>query len=184
MNQKQYSIPRLLYERNIKNGSANLLYFSIFTVINIVLLFINANLSFLFSAYIPPVLIAIGRDYAAITGSNGPLIVFGVISVLYVACCVLSSVMANKKPMWLILGAVMTTLDTALMLVDILPVIGDYLANDIISLVILLLFHAWILYYVFNALISYKKLKALPPEPQTHEAEYIVNDVPDDSVNY
>ena len=44
MNQKQYNIPRLCYERNIKNGSANLLYFSIFTVINIVLLFTNANL--------------------------------------------------------------------------------------------------------------------------------------------
>jgi hypothetical protein len=128
-------------------------------------------------------LIALGRDFAAITGSNGPLIVFGVISVLYVAGCILAAVMAQKNPKWLILGAVLTTLDTVLMLVDIIPVIGDFLANDILSLAILFLFHAWILYYVFNALISYKKLKTMPPEPQTYEAEYVMNGEPTDTID-
>jgi len=177
MNQRPIHHPRLLYQRNIKSGSSNLLIFSIFTIINIILIFIDANLSFLFSAYIPQFMIAIGRAFADTTGSNGLLIVFSVIAGLYVIGCILSAVLANKKTEWLILGAVLVTLDTVLMLIDILPSIAAFLADDTVSLVILLLFHAWILYYIVNALVSYKKLKMLPTEPQFFEATYTVNGV-------
>jgi len=176
MNQTTTNLSRALYERNIKNGSANLIYFSLFTIVNIVLLLVDSNLSFLFSAYIPQLMIAIGQGFAAATGSNGPLIVFSVLSVLFVGGCILSAVLSKKKTGWLILGAVLTTLDTVLMLVVVLPSIGDFLVDGLLSI----LFHAWILYYVFNALISYQKLKALPPDPQTYEAEYVVNGSPAD----
>ena len=176
MNQNPIHNSRFLYERNIRNGSANLIYFALFTVVNLVLLLVNANLSFLFSAYIPQLMIAIGQGFASATGSIGPLIVFAVLSFLFVAGCILSAVLSKKKTEWLILGAVLTTLDTVLMLVVVLPSIGDFLVDGLLSI----LFHAWILYYVYNALISHRKLKALPPEPQTYEAEYVLNGEPTD----
>lgn len=78
-----------------------------------------------------------------------------IITTFYLVCWLLS----KKHPVWMIVLTVAYVLDTVLVALD-LPA---YLAEgDVITAVFLLLYHAWVLYYLFSAMIAGNKLKKLP----------------------
>jgi len=176
MNQNPFS-PAQRYQRNLKAASSNLLVFAILSAVNMVLVLTGSSITFTFSAYLPEMLVVLGQEIKLMTGKGGALAVFIVISLLFIVACVVSALLAKKRPLLLILGLVLVAGDTVLMLIDILPVISLWIeAGMTVSLLIYFLFHAWILYYLINGLVSYSKLKALPPEPMTY-------DVPFETVN-
>ena len=77
-----------------------------------------------------------------------------IITLFYLVCWLLS----KKHPVWMIVLTVFYVLDSLLVLVD-LPM---YLGSDVKTAVFLVLFHAWILYYLISAVIAGNKLKKLP----------------------
>ncbi len=154
------------------NGArANLLLVIIFTLINIVLLVINSGTYFLFSSFIPwmmvndgmyscglfpaeayePEMAFVDTSYMVFCG-----IVAGMILVLYLLSWILS-----KKPRvgWMILALVVFVIDTAALLLMVVNI-----ADWIIDIV----FHGWVIFSLTNGIISYFKLKKLPEEePET-----------------
>ncbi len=161
---------REVYERNYNNGITNLLLIIAFSVINIVLLVANSNTYFLFSAFIPYFLVDVGMFY---TGTYPEeyyyglgftefldksflvvtIVIAAVVLVLYLLCWLFAK---KKKIGWLIFAVVMACIDTVAMLV-----LGGIAMESIIDII----FHAWIIFSLINAVVTYNKLKKLPEEP-------------------
>lgn len=161
---------REVYERNYNNGITNLLLIIAFSVINIVLLVANSNTYFLFSAFIPYFLVDVGMFY---TGTYPEeyyyglgftefldksflvvtVVIAAVVLVLYLLCWLFAK---KKKFGWLIFAVVMACIDTVAMLV-----LGGIAMESIIDII----FHAWIIFSLINAVVTYNKLKKLPEEP-------------------
>ena len=181
MTSKQNLPKDVLYQRNLKSASANLLLFAVLSVVNVLLLLSNAGISFTFSAFLPEFLIGLGAEFSAASGSNGPLVVYSVIAVFFIVGCIVSALLAKKRPLWLILGLALALVDTVCMVLIIVPIIDVYLESGVGSLVIYFLFHAWVLYYLINGLVSYTKLKKLPVGPVVYQAPFVpeqANEVP------
>ncbi|MBQ8910705.1 MAG: hypothetical protein IJY91_06685 [Oscillospiraceae bacterium] len=154
------------------NGArTNLLLVIIFTLINIVLLVINSGTYFLFSSFIPWMMVDDGMYscglYPAEVYESGMAfldtsymvfcgIVAGMILVLYLLSWILS-----KKPRvgWMIFALVVFVIDTAALLLMVVN-IADWIID--------IAFHGWVIFSLINGIISYFKLKKLPEEePET-----------------
>lgn len=154
------------------NGArTNLLLVIIFTLINIVLLVINSGTYFLFSSFIPWMMVDEGMYrcglYPAEVYESGMAfldssymvfcgIVAGMILVLYLLSWILS-----KKPRvgWMIFALVVFVIDTAALLLMVVN-IADWIID--------IAFHGWVIFSLINGIISYFKLKKLPEEePET-----------------
>ncbi len=161
---------REVYERNYNNGITNLLLIIAFSVINIILLVVNSNTYFLFSAFIPYFLVDYGMfftgmypeeyyydlDYVEFLDKSF-LAVTVVIAAVVLILYFLSWIFAKKKKIgWLIFAVVMACIDTVAMLV-----LGGIAMESIIDII----FHAWIIFSLINAVVTYNKLKKLPEEP-------------------
>jgi MFS family permease len=151
----------------------NLLFAIIFTVINIVLLFVD-NSYFLFSIYVPYFIASIGM---VITGKmpqefyaegwegteflgTGALVVTLVVSAVILGFYLLSWILSKKGRVgWLIFALVIFCIDTLLML------FLQGIAESIIDLV----FHIWVIVYLSIGINSHYKLKNLPEEEITQE---------------
>lgn len=164
----------LILKRNIQNGISNLFFFIILSAINMVLIFVGSDVTFTFSAYLPEFLISLGQVVKAETGNISPLIIFTILAILFLIGCLISALLAKKRPGWLMLATALVGIDTLIMLAIMLPQIGNLMATSPISIIIYIVFHIWILFYLINALIANDKLKKLPAEPQTYEVPYTV----------
>jgi hypothetical protein len=154
----------------------NLLFAIAFTLINIVLLFVDASSYFLFSIYVPYFIASLGM---IITGKmpqefyqegwegteflgDSALVVMLVISLVIVGLYFLSWILSKKNKIgWLVFGFVLFCVDTLAML--FLQGIGE----SIIDLV----FHIWVIVYFVIGINSYKKLKQLPEEEIDEEID-------------
>ena len=142
-----------------------------FTIINIILLLVNANTYFLFSAYIPfmiadTAMFLCGKypaefyeGYAIEFQGQGVFVVLLVIAAVILVMYLLSWFFSDKGRVgWMVFAAVLFGLDTlGMVLLGGLSL--DY-AFDI-------LFHAWFLYSLISGVCAYYKLKKLPPEEET-----------------
>ena len=175
--------PRLsgaeLYETRYKNARMNLLMVFAFTLINIVLLITNSNLYFLFSASIPQYIASIAMymcgkfpsDYytpeelEAGFLDDSVFIVFIAVAIILTLFYLLSWFMSDKKHVgWLIFSLVLFSLDTIAMLL---------LYGISFDIILDILFHGWVLYYLISGVSAHFKLKKLPPEEEVQEeAEY------------
>lgn len=144
----------VLASNKFRAARTNLLIVVALTVLNIIFLYADSYTVMLFSATLP---------YLFVLGSmllDFPLMLVGAILILllYFMCWLLSS----KHPVWMIVAAVMFTLDTAVLLVLGID-FGDR------SSVMDLLIHAMILYYLISGVIYGFKLRKTPdpvsPEP-------------------
>ncbi len=159
-----------LYERNYNNGITNLLLVVAFSVINIVLLVTNSNTYFLFSAFVPYLLVDLGMFYTGMYPEEyysdlgyiefldkSFLIVTvalaAVVIILYLLCWIFAK---KKKIGWVIFAGVTACIDTVAMLV-----LGGIAMESIIDII----FHAWIIISLVNAIVIFNKLKKLPEEP-------------------
>ena len=153
----------------------NILLVLIFTTINIVLLVANSDSYFLFSAYIPYLVVTYGMlfcgrfpaeyyedllDYGfefLDTGFFvGTLIVAVVICVLYLICWLFSD---KNRVGWMITALVLFSIDTLMM------VLGGLSIDSALDV----LFHGWVIVSLSMGIAAHFKLKKLPAEEPAPE---------------
>ncbi len=180
-------------EKYVRMCSSNLLLMIVVTAVNIVLLFISGSY-FFFSAHVPYLLSYFGAilsspelcaelnlDYPDL--GNLPLIVTLVVAAillgLYLLCWAMSrvkkmgvSVACSKKARsMLIVALILYGIDTLVLLPD---AISGVMGGEL-SMILCLLFHIWVVYYLIQGIRGYNAdIKELLDAPVTVEAEATV----------
>lgn len=152
------------------NARHNLLLVVGFTLINIILLVTNANSYFLFSAYIPYVIVDLGM---ALCGKypaeyyggemesmefldNTFFVITLVVAAVFLVLYLLSWLLCKKPRVgWMIFALVFFVIDTAGMLL---------LAGISADMIMDIVFHGWVIVSLSGAISAYFKLKKLPEE--------------------
>ena len=151
--------PRQKLTRQYASGRSTLLSLVIFSAINMVLLLLNSETYFLFSATVPYYLTAFCMSLDDLMGGAfftvGAVVISLIILGVYLLCWGLS----KKHPGWLVAAFIFLIMDSlALVVVSLL--IPDLLLSSILDLV----FHILILVSVGMAVSANGKIKTLPPE--------------------
>lgn len=172
-NNAAQATPRQILENKYSSARANLLIVVAFTLINIVLAFTDSSSYFLFSLFIPYMLVLLG---AMLTGNlpgaytaaeleiieflpNAVFIIMAIVAAAFLAVFVVSWVVTKKKPAigWLIASLVLASIDTGIFLL-----FGGISLDTLIDLA----FHVWVIVSLAGGISAHKKLKALPPEEE------------------
>ncbi|MBO5270945.1 MAG: hypothetical protein J6B77_09170 [Clostridia bacterium] len=173
---QQVLTPRGIMERQYASSRANLLLAVIFTLINLVMLVLGTGTYFLFSIFIPYYLANTGWYLCGKCPADwyedaepfeffdtSFLVVMLVIAFVMLAFYGLAWGLSKKRVGWLIAALVFFIIDTVLMLVIYLDAGLDF------SVIIDILFHAWVLYYLIQGIRAHIKLKDLPPDEEPIE---------------
>ena len=157
-------------ESRFQSARRSLLMVTIFTVVNLVLLVSDANSYFVFSAFIPYFLTAMGMalcgrfpaefygdeylasDFLPPSVLTVMITVSAVIVTLYLASWYFSR---NKKAGWLIYAFVAFALDTLCMFL---------LSENLLSSILDIIFHGWVLYDIGMAINVAAKIRELSGE--------------------
>ncbi len=155
------------------NTSRNQLLFVVaFSVINLILQLVGADLYFLFSAIVPLILVDFGMFFcgkypAEVYGEeyseyqfldSSVLVVLVVVAFAIIGMYLLCWFLAKKqKVAWLIIALVLFALDSAFML---------WYYGISFGILFDALFHAWIIYYLSAGIRAAFQLKNLPPEEE------------------
>lgn len=150
-----------------KNGRHSLLLIIVFTIINLVMILLDQDTYFLFSASVPyytTLLVkAIENGFVDGPWTNGPatmqaLVFSFVVLTVFFLCWLLS----DKRRGWLIAALVLFIVDTLAM------VLFTYVLYDTpVSNLVDLFFHIWAIVELFQAVSARKKLQNLPyPETE------------------
>ena len=150
--------PRANAERKYNIARSNLLLALIFTVVNVVLTLVSADMYFLFSAFMPLVMVELGVALAPDLGSV-TMIVMTAIGVVLIIPCLLSWIFSKKKSGWMIAALVYFVFDTAILLLFAL-------AFGMFTSIIDIVFHAWLIYYMIVGVKAGIALKTLPEEEE------------------
>lgn len=161
--------PRANLEVKYNKSITNLLLVVIFSLINIVLLVTNADMYFLFSAYIPYLLADYGMFYCGMYPEEvyeyvpdmeflnssflvTTLVIAAVILLLYL----LSWLFAKRQKVgWLIFALIFFVVDTVVMFL-----FTGFAVESIMDVV----FHAWVIVSLIIGISTYFKMKKLPVE--------------------
>ena len=163
-------------QTKFNNARANLLAAVAFTVINIVLLFVDASSYFLFSIFVPyfitlMAMLVTGKlpaefyaeDWAGYEFLDGSVFwVVLVIAIVIIGLYLLSWFLSKKNKVgWLVFALVIFCIDTLLMLYF------QGISESIMDIV----FHVWVIVSLTSGIIAYNKLKKLPEEEIVEIAE-------------
>lgn len=172
-----------LLETRYNNSRTNLLIVVVFTVINLILLVMQSNVYFLFSAFIPYALTDVGmalsgmypmeyygEDFSdmAFLDSSIFALLFGIaviITILYLISWFFSK---NNRYGWMIFALIIFAIDT----VGMFTLIG-FQIDSIIDIV----FHVWVIVSLALGINAASKLKNLPedkidvPDTETQQTE-------------
>ena len=160
---------RAYLEQKYNTSRMNLLLVVLFTIINLVLLVANADIYFLFSAFIPYYIaiwgmVLCGRmpdgfyndpNYVGMEFVDNSFFIATIaIAVILTLFYLLAWFMSNKNRIgWLVFALVFFIIDT----------IGMFIINGIaVDSIIDIIFHAWVIYSLVVGIASGKKLQALP----------------------
>ncbi len=166
---------RALLENKYNVSRHNLLLVVVFSVINLIMTLLDSGVYFLFSAFLPLLSVTFGMElcgkyspefYEEYYGGYEELEFIGdgffyatiaiavIMIALYLVCWFMSK---NQKSGWMIVSLVLFAIDTAVML----------LWNGLsVDMIIDIIFHALIIYYLIVGISTSAKLKKLPPEEQ------------------
>ena len=142
--------------KRIQSGRMNLLLMLALTAANIVLMLIEADFNFPFSAFVPQAAILFAQEFLFYSLTVEAFLCY-IIAAVIVALFLLSWVLSKNRLGWLWLGLILFLTDTGVLLYFS---ISDFDASGIIDL----LFHAWVLFYLIRGAISVQKYKDLPAE--------------------
>ena len=147
--------PRAELENKYRNCRANLLLVTIVSVINLFSLALSQTY-FLFSARMPSFMI----ELILVSVEEGveipfsdlliPIVIGLVMTVPYLLCWIFS----KKRVGWMIAALVLFSLDCIFMLI----------MYNLSAVVIDLLFHAWVMFYLITGVIHGTKLKTMPED--------------------
>ena len=172
MQQMNQASERQTLETKYNRSRMNLLWVVVFTAINIVLLVTDSGRYFLFSAYIPYLVVDLAMllcgKYPAefyaeyypdmeFWGSTFFAVMMAIAAVLIVLYLV--SWLCTKKPKmgWMIFALIFFAIDTAAML---------YLTGITADMILDVVFHGWVIVSLIMGIIACAKLKKLPEEPE------------------
>lgn len=158
----------------------NILLIVAFTVVNIILLVTKSNTYFLFSAYLPYLLVGFGmimcgmypmEYYTELYGEDltgiefldrSFLTVMLVIAAVMLVLYLLSWIFAKKLRVgWMIFALVFFGIDTIAMLA---------LNGIAMEMIVDIIFHGWVVLSLARGISAYYKLKKLPVEPEEQPA--------------
>lgn len=145
--------------KQIAGGRYSLLLILIFTVVNLVLLLVDSDRYFLFSASVPYYFTAfgIGMD-SALSGGIGTFTITAlVISLLILAVYLLCWILSKKRTGWLTAALVLFCVDT----VGLLFLSYIFETSNLLDF----LLHAWAIYSLANGVYCAGKLKKSAPRP-------------------
>ena len=162
---------RQILENKYLSSCGNILLVLIFSLINVVLLVINSNTYFLFSAYVPYFIADLGMTlcglypaeyYTDLAGLELLpkesfavfIVIVAIILALYLVCWLLAK---KQKSGWMIVALVLFIVDTLVMLL---------LAGFSMDAILDYLFHGWVLISLISGLAAAAKLKKLPEEEE------------------
>lgn len=134
----------------------NILIVMAFTVINIILMVLNANMYFLFSATMPQVFYMFGSYFGEVANSSIFLIIGIVLALVVIGLYALGFILSKKNFNWMTFLAVFFALDIAFLAFYIylsggMAVIADFLLD--------ILFHVFIMISLVSGVINASKLK-------------------------
>ncbi len=151
--------------RQAASGRSSLLLVLIFSVVNIIMVLLDTDTYFLFSASVPYYLTMLGKgmDNGFVNGSwdvNSTytitaLVISAVILTIFLLCWILS----KKRSGWLTVAAVLFVLDTLALAVFTFT-LYDSPAVNIMDFI----FHIWVIASLIHGAFASKKLKKLPAE--------------------
>lgn len=161
---------RQILEGKYNSSRSNILLVVVFTAINIILLAANGNTYFLFSAYVPYILVDLAMllcgkypsefyvdGYAGMEFLDGSLFTVALIAAaimvgLYLLCWIFSK---KNRVGWIIAALVFFVIDTLGMLL-----LSGISLDNIIDIV----FHGWVIVSLVSAIVTHGKLKKLPED--------------------
>lgn len=188
------------YRNNYDNARKNALIAIILTAVSLVLVAVM-EYSFYFSAYVPVSwmeegvatykmdndlytdedLAEMGMSeddimyyrlglpyYQAETDGEMELVLKGGGALLVLAAFLICWLLSKKNPVWMMILTGLYLVDIGMMVPDLLDY---YFVSDVRGGMFLILYHAWVLYYLVNGVISNEKLKKLPPPVAEAPAE-------------
>ncbi len=138
-------------ETTFSAARSNLLLVVVFTVVNVVLRLVSADMYFLFSASMPMACL----DIAAFVESTTVTTVAAVIALFITALYLLCWIFSKKHRGWMVVALVLFALDTLLLFV-----VYEIEASMILDVAI----HAWVLYYLITGTVAMVKLNKQPAE--------------------
>ena len=160
------------YEAKFKRARSNLLIMLICTVVNILLMIFEADLYFLFSAFIPFIIVDFGMLLCGLYPSeyytqgieglkifpNQAFAVFLAIAAVFILLYLLSWIFSkNQKKGWLIFALTLFSIDTAFMLIFM-----DFQISTLIDMI----FHGWVILSLARGIHAINKLKTLPEDEE------------------
>ncbi|MBQ3490657.1 MAG: hypothetical protein IJA86_08715 [Clostridia bacterium] len=148
-------------------GRGNLLLVVIFTLINVILICFGQDMYFLFSATLPYVIAVFGAIFCGMMPDeyyddpeayrqifdSSKIYIFAAVAVAIIALYFICFLFSGKRAGFLIAAMVMFSLDTLFMLFFY----GFSMLVDI-------LFHAWVLFYLIKGVYAHYKLKQMPED--------------------
>lgn len=157
---------REFLEQQFGTSRMSLLIVISFTVANIVMLLAGSYTQFLFSATIPYLLTAYGVLMDMEAGGNTYAITALIISGLILAIYLVLWILSKKRPALLYVALGLFALDTVFL------VAVGLLSGSIVSEVMNLVFHGWVLYILFQGARSGGKLQSMPEATPITGADY------------
>lgn len=150
---QQNMTPAGQLRQKFMTARTNLLMMTILTAVNIVMLMLGSESMMLFSASIPYYAVA----FPVAWGIQELFVVGLIVAIIIIALYFLCWLLSKKHPGWLIVAMVLFVLDT-------LALAGLYLSVGEVSGILDVLFHIWVLFYLFQGIISASKLKKMPTD--------------------
>ncbi len=166
---QQRSQREILYSR-FHSARHNLLLVMVFSLINIVLLVTNSGTYFLFSAFIPYLLVDYGMFgcglypaeyyeayYPGMEFADMSFIIVCSLIAAVVLILYLLSWIFSKKPRigWMIAALTFFVIDTVVML---------FMMADLLKSIVDIVFHCFVIFSLVRGIVSYFKLKKLPED--------------------
>lgn len=147
---------RSQYESNFNKARYNLLMMAVLSLVNVVLILANASISFTFTATFPQIAVIFGMVFAE-EGLGTPALVVGiVVALISIGLYVLCWFLCKKYRGAMVAALILFALDCLCLVPYLLDSPGDMIID--------VLFHAWVMYYLVIGVVAYVKLRKLPPE--------------------
>ena len=153
---------RIEIEKKFDVSRKNLLAVVIFSVVNILLLMFDTGMIFLFSVALPTLIFQIGQMISMEAGDSIFLIVASVISFAIIALYGLCYILSKKYKGFICAALVLFSFDTLFLISTITLGFEPSVIMDIV-------FHIWIMYYLIVGTKAWLNLKNLPFDEQIEE---------------
>ncbi len=152
-----------------KAARSNLLAVVAFSVINLLLMVLKADVYFLFSATVPLFVAAVGAALTAELSTPVPYIASAILALAIIGIYLVCYFQSKKKRGWLVAALVLFSLDCVFLLLT-------FSADSIIDI----LFHAWMMYYLIVGVKNARQAleePEMPAEPGAPEPLYGASEV-------